>query len=94
MRWATAAIRMLPFNPTYSLPSLPVSKTLDPTGCSCSCHRHVPGGVQSDLMTPTLISCRSEYNRSWGPIQLSQPDPSVPIDITKSSASTGTNSLR
>ena len=47
-----------PFNPTYSLPNVPVSSAAD------VCRRRrfrrrrklVPGGVQPDLQTPTLIS--------------------------------------
>jgi hypothetical protein len=46
-----------PFNPTYSLPSLPVSQLpLSPSGPVPSTAKLVPGGVQPDLKTPTLIS--------------------------------------
>jgi hypothetical protein len=46
-----------PFNPTYSLPSLPVSQLpVLPSAPIPSTARLVPGGVQPDLKTPTLIS--------------------------------------
>jgi hypothetical protein len=46
-----------PFNPTYSLPSVPVSQLpLSATSPIPSTARLVPGGVQPDLKTPTLIS--------------------------------------
>ncbi|HUA17052.1 MAG TPA: carboxypeptidase regulatory-like domain-containing protein [Verrucomicrobiae bacterium] len=46
-----------PFNPTYSIASLPVaSLPLDPTAAPPSNAKLVPGGVQPDLDTPTLIS--------------------------------------
>ena len=46
-----------PFNPTYSLPNLPVSKLpLSPTAPVPSTAKLSPGGVQPDLRTPTLIS--------------------------------------
>jgi hypothetical protein len=46
-----------PFNPTYSLPSLPVSQIpISPSAPIPSTARLVPGGVQPDLKTPTLIS--------------------------------------
>ncbi len=45
-----------PFNPTYSLASLPVSKLpIDPAAVPASA-KLVPGGVQPDMQTPTLIS--------------------------------------
>ena len=46
-----------PFNPTYSLPNFPVSQLpVLPSGPVPSTARLVPGGVQPDLKTPTLIS--------------------------------------
>ena len=43
-----------PFNPTYSLPSLAVTKL--PVLSVPSTAKLVPGGVQPDLQTPTLLS--------------------------------------
>ena len=46
-----------PFNPAYSIASLPVSRLpLDPAAAVPTNARLVPGGVQPDLRTPTLIS--------------------------------------
>ena len=46
-----------PFNPTYSLPNVPVSQLpLSPTAAVPATAKLVPGGVQPDLKTPTLIS--------------------------------------
>ncbi len=46
-----------PFNPTYSIASLPVSQLpLDPSAPVPANARLVPGGVQPDMKTPTLIS--------------------------------------
>ncbi|MGH9501078.1 MAG: carboxypeptidase regulatory-like domain-containing protein [Terriglobales bacterium] len=46
-----------PFNPTYSIPSLPVSDfPIDPAAAVPSKALLVPGGVQPDLKMPTLIS--------------------------------------
>ncbi|MBV8728995.1 MAG: carboxypeptidase regulatory-like domain-containing protein, partial [Acidobacteriia bacterium] len=46
-----------PFNPTYSLPNLPVSQLpVLPSAPIPSTARLVPGGVQPNLKTPTLIS--------------------------------------
>ena len=46
-----------PFNPTYSLPSVPVAKLPISTAIAVpSTAKLVPGGVQPDLKTPTLIS--------------------------------------
>src|SRR5713101_3127826 len=46
-----------PFNPVYSLASLPVSKLpIDPAAAVPSGAKLVPGGVQPDMQTPTLIS--------------------------------------
>ena len=46
-----------PFNPTYSLPSLAVSKLpVSATAPVPAAAKLVPGGVQPDLKTPTLLS--------------------------------------
>ena len=46
-----------PFNPVYSLPSLPVSQLpIAPDTPVPATAKLVPGGVQPDLRTPTLIS--------------------------------------
>ncbi len=46
-----------PFNPTYSLPNLPVSSLpVLPSAAIPATAKLVPGGVQPDLQTPTLIS--------------------------------------
>jgi hypothetical protein len=46
-----------PFNPTYSLATLPVSKLpIDPAAPVPAGAKLVPGGVQPDMQTPTLIS--------------------------------------
>ncbi len=46
-----------PFNPTYSLPNARVSQLpIVPTAAVSATARLVPGGVQPDLQTPTLLS--------------------------------------
>lgn len=46
-----------PFNPTYTLPNLPVAQLpLSPSAPVPSGAKLVPGGVQPDLRTPTLVS--------------------------------------
>ncbi|MHB8610439.1 MAG: TonB-dependent receptor [Candidatus Acidiferrales bacterium] len=46
-----------PFNPTYSIPSLAVAKLpIDPAAPLPATAKLVPGGVQPDMQTPTLIS--------------------------------------
>jgi len=46
-----------PFNPTYSLAALAVSKLpIDPAAAVPAAAKLVPGGVQPDMQTPTLIS--------------------------------------
>ncbi len=46
-----------PYNPTYSIAALPVSELpLDPTAAVPSNALVVPGGVQPDMKTPTLVS--------------------------------------
>jgi hypothetical protein len=46
-----------PFNPVYSLAAFPVSKLpIDPVAAVPAGAKLVPGGVQPDMQTPTLIS--------------------------------------
>ena len=46
-----------PFNPTYSIASLPVSSLpIDPSSPLPTGAKLVPGGVQPDMKTPTLVS--------------------------------------
>jgi hypothetical protein len=46
-----------PFNPTYSIAAFPVSKfPIDPTAPVPAAAKLVPGGVQPNMQTPTLIS--------------------------------------
>jgi hypothetical protein len=46
-----------PFNPTYSLPNVSIAQLpLSPSAPAPASARLVPGGVQPDLETPTLIS--------------------------------------
>ena len=46
-----------PFNPVYSIPSFSVSNfPIDPTAPAPATANLVPGGVQPDMKTPTLIS--------------------------------------
>ncbi len=46
-----------PFNPTYSLPNLPVAQLpVSPTATPPAAAKLVPGGVQPNLQTPTLVS--------------------------------------
>jgi len=46
-----------PFNPTYSIPNFAVSNfPIDPSAPVPATAKLVPGGVQPDLKTPTLIS--------------------------------------
>lgn len=46
-----------PFNPTYSLPNFPVAQLpISPGAAIPAAARLVPGGVQPDLKTPTLVS--------------------------------------
>lgn len=46
-----------PFNPTYSLPNLSISRLpISPAAPVPASAKLVPGGVQPDLQTPTLIS--------------------------------------
>jgi len=46
-----------PFNPTYSIPTLAVSKLpINPAASLPATAKLVPGGVQPDMQTPTLVS--------------------------------------
>ena len=46
-----------PFNPVYSVPSVPISNfPIDPVAAIPATAKLVPGGVQPDMKTPTLIS--------------------------------------
>ena len=54
-----------PFNPTYSLASLAVSKL--PIAAVPATAKLVPGGVQPDLKTPTLISWSLRVERELSP---------------------------
>jgi hypothetical protein len=57
-----------PFNPTYSLASLPVSKLpIDPAAPVPAGAKLVPGGVQPDMKTPTLISWSLRIERQLSP---------------------------
>jgi len=57
-----------PFNPTYSIASLPVSKLpINPLAPLPSGAKLVPGGVQPDLKTPTLISWSLRVERELSP---------------------------
>lgn len=57
-----------PFNPTYSLASLPVSiLPLDPAAPVPANAKLVPGGVQPDMQTPTLISWSLRIERQLSP---------------------------
>ena len=57
-----------PFNPTYSVASLPVAQLpLDPAGPLPPKALLVPGGVQPDLKTPTLISWSLRMQRELSP---------------------------
>ena len=57
-----------PFNPTYSLANYPVSNLpLDPAAPVPAAAKLVPGGVQPDLQTPTLISWSLRVQREVSP---------------------------
>jgi len=57
-----------PFNPTYSIPSLPVSQLpLDPSAPVPANAKLVPGGVQPDMETPTLISWSLRVQQELSP---------------------------
>jgi Carboxypeptidase regulatory-like domain len=57
-----------PFNPTYSIASLAVSKLpIDPSAPLPATAKLVPGGVQPDMRTPTLISWSLRVDREISP---------------------------
>jgi hypothetical protein len=57
-----------PFNPTYSIPSLAVSSLpLDPAAPVPLTAKLVPGGVQPDMRTPTLISWSLRLQQQLSP---------------------------
>jgi hypothetical protein len=57
-----------PFNATYSIAALPVSKLpIDPTAAVPAGAKLVPGGVQPDMQTPTLISWSLRIERQLSP---------------------------
>jgi hypothetical protein len=57
-----------PFNPVYSLALLPVSKfPIDTSAPVPAAARLVPGGVQPDMQTPTLISWSLRAEREISP---------------------------
>ena len=57
-----------PFNPVYSINNLAVSKLpIDPTQPVPTGSKLVPGGVQPDLFTPTLVSWSLRLERQLSP---------------------------
>ena len=57
-----------PSNPTYSIASLPVAKLpINPAAPAPSNAKVVPGGVQPDLKTPTLVSWSLRVERELTP---------------------------
>src|SRR5579883_217298 len=57
-----------PFNTTYSVPSFAVSKfPVDPTAPTPGTAKIVPGGIQPDMKTPTLISWSLRVQRELSP---------------------------
>jgi hypothetical protein len=57
-----------PFNPVYSLASYPVAKfPIDPTAPVPAGAKLVPGGVQPNMQTPTLISWSLRVQRELSP---------------------------
>ena len=57
-----------PFNPVYSLASVAVSRLpIDPAAAIPATARLVPGGVQPDMKTPTLISWSLRIDRELSP---------------------------
>ena len=57
-----------PFNPVYSLANIPVSSLpIDPNAPVPPAARLVPGGVQPDMKTPTLISYSLRVQRELSP---------------------------
>ncbi len=57
-----------PFNPVYTIPNLAVSKLpIDPAAALNTNAKLVPGGVQPDMRTPTLISWALRVDREISP---------------------------
>ncbi|HXJ95172.1 MAG TPA: TonB-dependent receptor [Terriglobia bacterium] len=57
-----------PFNPTYSIASLPVTDLpIDPSAPVPAKSKIIPGGVQPDMKTPTLISWSLRVERQLTP---------------------------
>jgi hypothetical protein len=57
-----------PFNPVYSISSLPVAQLpIDPAAPVPASAKLVPGGVQPDMKTPTLISWSLRLQRELSP---------------------------
>ena len=56
-----------PFNPTYSTPLTVAQLPLNPAGPIPATAKLVPGGVQPDLQTPTLISWSLRVQREISP---------------------------
>jgi len=56
-----------PFNPTYSIPSLAVKNGTFPITSVPGTAKLVPGGVQPDMQTPTLISWSLRVERELSP---------------------------
>jgi hypothetical protein len=57
-----------PFNPVYSIASYPVSSLpIDPTAPVPTAAKLVPGGVQPNMQTPTLISWSLRVQRELSP---------------------------
>jgi hypothetical protein len=57
-----------PFNPTYSIPSLPVASfPIDPSTPLPATAHLVPGGIQADMKTPTLVSWSFRVQRELSP---------------------------
>jgi hypothetical protein len=57
-----------PFNPTYTVPNFRVSSfPIDPTASVPATARLVPGGVQSNMQTPTVISWSLRVQRELSP---------------------------
>ena len=57
-----------PFNPTYSIAALKVSQLpINPAQPVSAAAKLVPGGVQPDMKTPTLISWSLRVERELSP---------------------------
>jgi len=57
-----------PFNPVYTIPNLAVSSLpIDPSAPVRATAKLVPGGVQPDMRTPTLLSWALRVDRELSP---------------------------